>query len=375
MTARSPGKIGIVGGGQLGWMLAIAAHDLEREVRVWDSAAGGPASREAEVCVHPFKEGSVPADFVAELSDVTYEWENVPVGILELLKQSGLGVFPDPEALRIAQDRLDQKIRLAAIGIPTAPFAAVDSVEDLRHAVAKLGLPCILKTRRFGYDGKGQVVLRAVNSPSDLERAFAEVGHVPCVLEGWVPFEAEVSIVCARARDGSVTFYPISKNVHREGILRTTVVPNPYSSLQTAAEVLARKALEEFSPTHPYVGVMTLELFVHEGRLLVNEIATRVHNTGHWTIEGAKTSQFENHLRAGLGMPLGSVKLRHDFVAMVNLIGRVPNPDLIQSLPGTHLHLYGKDPKPGRKLGHVTITAESEADLLQRIEQVERLGA
>lgn len=356
-------KVGILGGGQLGKMLALAGERLGLSFRAIDPAADA-CIRDAvpETLTRRFDDSAALREFATGLDAITYEWENVPIAAARAVAGACPNFFPTPDVLEIVQDRLFQKQRLSELGIGTAPFSAVDSVDQLRSAVRKLATPCILKTRRLGYDGKGQFVVRNI---SQAEEAWEAVNRQSSILEGFVPFEAELSIVCVRSSRGEERFYPLTENVHREGILRTSVAPSR-EPLQARAETIARTALEKLVPGESYVGVMTLELFLVDGRLLVNEIAARVHNTGHWTIDGAVTSQFENHLRAGLGMPLGSSEAK-GHSGMVNIIGELPRMDAVRSIPGAHLHLYGKEPKPGRKLGHLTVNRASRAEMLEAL--------
>ena len=256
-------------------------------------------------------------------------------------------ISPPTRALAAAQDRLSEKRTFELLGIPTTRYAAVDSRESLEAAVRAIGLPGVLKTRRMGYDGKGQFVLR---SPSDLDAAWDALGKSPLLYENLVPFDAEVSIIAVRGADGDVAFYPLNLNVHREGILRLTRAPYGNAALTRQAQRAAKKLLDHFK----YVGVLTIEFFVKRGKLVANEMAPRVHNSGHWTIEGAVTSQFENHVRAIAGLPLGSTAAR-GHSAMINLIGALPARDPLLVEAGLHWHDYGKSARPGRKLGHVTI--------------------
>jgi 5-(carboxyamino)imidazole ribonucleotide synthase len=287
---------------------------------------------------------------------VTYEFENVPVAAANHLAER-VPVYPSPRALEVAQDRLKEKHLFRDLGIGTAPFAPVETLADLTAAVEVLGLPAVLKTRTQGYDGKGQRVLRR---GEDLAVAFGTLGGRPLILEGFVPFRRELSILAARSRTGETAFWPLVENVHRDGILRLSIAPaqGGDATLTDAAAALAGRALEALD----YVGVLAIELFEHDGRLLANEMAPRVHNSGHWTIEGSRTSQFENHLRAVLGLPLGSTG-SIGVAAMVNLIGETPDPASLLEIDGSHLHLYGKPARPGRKLGHVTLVESDRAAL------------
>jgi 5-(carboxyamino)imidazole ribonucleotide synthase len=281
---------------------------------------------------------------------VTFDWENIPVASLENLPGQAR-ISPPLRALAAAQDRLTEKRSFELLGIPTTRYAAVDSRETLALAVQAIGLPGVLKTRRLGYDGKGQVVLR---KPSDLDRAWEALGKAPLLYENLVPFDAEVSVIAVRGLDGAVVFYPLNLNVHRDGILRLTRAPYGNVALTRQAQRAARKLLEHFQ----YVGVLTIEFFVKRGKLIANEMAPRVHNSGHWTIEGAETSQFENHVRAIAGLPLGSTRAR-GHSAMINLIGALPDRDALLREPGLHWHDYGKSARPGRKLGHLTLVENS----------------
>jgi 5-(carboxyamino)imidazole ribonucleotide synthase len=272
--------------------------------------------------------------------------------------------FPPVDALRVSQDRILEKELFGRLGVPTPPYRAVDTLADLEAGVAALGLPCVLKTRRLGYDGRGQRVLK---KRSDVAPAWEALGNMPLILEDFVKFDREVSIVSARSTRGETRAYPIVTNTHREGILRVTVAPTRDARLQRAAEGHLRRVLDHLG----YAGVLTIEFFVERGRLVANEMAPRVHNSGHWTIEGAVTSQFENHLRAILGMPLGETRaVGH--AAMVNYIGTMPDRDRILALPGAHHHDYGKTPRPGRKLGHCTMVAPTAAGRDALLRQVLR---
>lgn len=324
--------VGVIGGGQLGRMLALAGIPLGLSFRFLDPSADAPAAEVGELLVGAYDD-PVLLDRLADGAEVvTYEFENVPV---ESARR--VGAVPDARALEASQDRLVEKQLFRRLGIPTAPID--DEVETF---------PALLKTRRLGYDGKGQrlVETRPVPGP----------GHVPSqhVLEGLVPFERELSLLAVRGRAGETAFYPLVENEHADGILRVSRAPAK-DAPQAEAEEYATRLLDELG----YVGVLALELFDVGGALVANELAPRVHNTGHWTIEGAGTSQFENHLRAILGLRLGSTALRGEAV-MVNLIGKAPELERLLSLPGAHVHLYGKEPRAGRKLGHVTLLDPSE---------------
>jgi len=352
-------KIGIIGAGQLGRMLALAGYPLAQQFLFLDASADSPGAQVAPIVTGAFDDPRSLERLAAEVDLVTYEFENVPVAALEKVAATR-PVWPPVEALRVSQDRLLEKQLFTRLRIPTPPFRAVDSLAELRIAVRQLGLPCVLKTRRLGYDGKGQRYLR---KPADLEPAWNALGNVPLILEGFVDFEREVSIIGVRSTSGEFRAYPIVANTHRDGILRVTLAPHRNPQLQKSAEIHLRRVLRHFD----YAGVLTLEFFVHKGKLVANEMAPRVHNSGHWTIEGAATSQFENHLRAILGLPLGDTSpLGHS--AMLNFIGRLPDRDAILALPGVHWHDYGKEARPARKLGHCTVVAAGavERDRLVR---------
>lgn len=349
--------VGVLGGGQLGRMLALAGYPLGLRFRFLDPAQDAPAGHLGELVVGDYDDEELLRQFAAGLDVITYEFENVPVAATRLLEAP---VFPPAAALDVAQDRLAEKTFFQQLGIPTPPFAPVNSLDELEMAVRRIGLPAVLKTRRFGYDGKGQQVLRAAEQ---IVPAWQAIGAVPLILEGFVPFERELSIIGVRGRDGATAFYPLIENEHREGILRRSIAPAPQTTmLQAAAEEIARSVLEALD----YVGVLAVELFQSGDRLIANEMAPRVHNSGHWTIEGAETSQFENHLRAVLGLPLGPTTARGHAV-MLNLIGRLPSTPAVLNVTGAHLHLYGKQPRPGRKLGHITLRADDRYALDQRL--------
>jgi 5-(carboxyamino)imidazole ribonucleotide synthase len=346
-------RIGVIGAGQLGRMLAQAGHPYALQFRFLDSSPEAPGAQVAPIVLGAFDDAASLRKLSAECDLLTYEFENVPVGALADVA-AGRPCLPPVDALRVSQDRILEKELFGRLGIPTPPFQAVDTLEQLRAAVASIGLPCVLKTRRLGYDGRGQAVLRR---PADVEPAWARLGGVPLVLEGFVPFDREVSIVGARSTRGETRAYPLVENEHRDGILRVTRAPWTHARLQRAAERHLRRVLDHFG----YAGVLTIEFFVHGGRLVANEMAPRVHNSGHWTIEGAATSQFENHLRAILGWPLGDTRPLCP-AAMVNFIGRMPDRERVLALPGVRFHDYGKEPRPGRKLGHATILARTVAE-------------
>lgn len=353
-------KLGVLGGGQLGRMLGMEGLPLAIEPVFWEPEATACAQLVGEHLCAAYDDPKALALFAQQVEVCTYEFENVPSPVLTALAAQ-VPVYPPLAALELSQDRLTEKQLFARLGIRTAPYAAVDSEAMLREVVAALGLPAILKTRRFGYDGKGQFVIR---SEDDIATAWQALGSVPLILEGFVQFSREVSIVAARGRDGSTVFYPLSENVHRDGILFISHA-RPGDAMQQQAEDFASKLLAQLD----YVGVLCLELFVVADGLVANEFAPRVHNSGHWTIEGSDTSQFENHLRAVAGLPLGSTACV-GFPALVNLVGTLPPLAKLLAIPQVHVHFYGKAEKPARKVGHVTIRANTEAERETRVAQV-----
>ncbi|KFE34618.1 5-(carboxyamino)imidazole ribonucleotide synthase [Thioclava atlantica] len=340
--------IGILGGGQLGRMLSVAASRLGYKTHIYEPGANPPAADVAHaVTTAPYEDAAALRAFAGAVDVITYEFENIPTSALDLL-ESLKPIRPNRRALAASQDRLVEKAFLNDLGLATAPFAAVDDLEDLREALAEIGTPAILKTRRFGYDGKGQVL---IESTDQAEAALAELNGAPAILEGFVDFFKEISVIGARGLDGSISCYDPGQNKHEGGILRTTTVPAAITDMQrTDAVLLAAKILTKLD----YVGVMGVELFVTRDQLIVNEIAPRVHNTGHWTQAGCTVDQFEQHIRAITGWTLGD-GARYADVEMTNLIGedveRVPQ---LARESRNQIHLYGKaEVKPGRKMGHV----------------------
>jgi len=353
--------VGILGGGQLARMMAIAGAPLGLRFRVVDTVADACAAQVAPLICADYNDFEAMSRFADGIDVVTFDFENVPADAAMYLA-SRVPVFPNPHSLSVAQDRLEEKQLFRRLGMSTPAFAVVDSREELDDAVARVGLPAILKTRRLGYDGKGQVRLKSLD---DKDAAWAKLGGVPLILESLVAFEREISVIGVRGRSGEFKTYPLSQNFHENSILSASLSPAPN------AEAFAETAIEDarrLAEVLDYVGVFALELFVHEGRLLANEMAPRVHNSGHWTIEGAVTSQFENHLRAVLGLPLGSTAARETSV-LLNWIDSVPDALAVLREPLGHWHDYGKTPRPGRKVGHATFngpTAEV-AEALSRV--------
>lgn len=353
MSPLPPGStIGIIGGGQLGRMLGVAAAQLGYRTHVYAPEESGPASDTCALWTQgDYEDAARLGNFADAVDVVSYEFENIDSGALETLSHHGL-VRPSVDALRIAQDRLKEKSFVADLGGATAPFAAVNSLADLEAAIARIGTASILKTNRFGYDGKGQV--RLTGAPGEAAAAWEAVKGQPCILEGFVTFDAEFSVILVRGSDGDIRFWDSPENVHIDGILATSTLPAPalIQSQTQAARALAQKVADRLD----YVGVLTLEFFATTQGPVFNEMAPRVHNSGHWTIEGALTSQFENHIRAVCGLPLGDTALAARGVAMRNLIGEQAHQWYeILADPANHLHLYGKHgARPGRKMGHVT---------------------
>jgi len=354
-------RIGIVGAGQLGQMLGFAARDLDLECRFVDPSDAPPAASAGEVIKRPFDDADALAELAATCDFVTYEFENVPVEALLHIRDR-VPVYPPPEALRHAQDRLAEKTLFDSLQIPLPGYRAVDSLDDLRQAAAAIGLPLVLKTRRLGYDGKGQFLLRG---PEDIDPAWNTLGGAGLVAESWVDFDCEVSALGVRTPGGDIALYPLTRNEHSGGILRQSTAPVDDQRLERIASGYMTALLTRLD----YVGVLALELFVTGDRLLANEFAPRVHNSGHWTIEGAETSQFTNHLRAITGLLPGPTACR-GHAGMLNLIGSIPPAARRLGVPGCHLHDYGKSPRQGRKLGHITVVADTAAERDRRLRQI-----
>jgi 5-(carboxyamino)imidazole ribonucleotide synthase len=361
--SRSP-TLGILGGGQLARMLVLAGAPLGLRFLVVDSAADACAGQVAPLIRADWRDFDALADFARRSDVATFDFENVPAESAHWLTEH-TRVFPNPRALAISQDRLAEKTLFGDIGLETAAFAAVDSRADLARAVERIGTPSILKTRRLGYDGKGQFRLK---SPADADAAWQALAGAPAILEAFVPFERELSVIAVRSREGEFRTYPLTRNWHADGILSASLAPAPDSeALAPLAFAHARRLAEELD----YVGVLALELFVRDGRLLGNEIAPRVHNSGHWTIEGSPCSQFENHLRAVLGLPLGDTSALGLHV-MLNWVGELPAREPVLAEPRAHWHDYGKEPRAARKVGHATVCAQGDAEMRERLVRVAR---
>ena len=363
--------VGILGGGQLARMMALAGAPLGLRFLVLDTVADACAGQFAPMVVGDYTDPAALAEFASRIDVATFDFENVPAESAEWLT-GRVPVFPGPRALATAQDRLAEKTLFRELGIPVPPFAAIDTLAQLREAAATIGTPCILKTRRLGYDGKGQF---RIKTPADVEAAWDALGpqaeRVGLILEGFVAFQRELSVVAVRGRDGEFRAWPLTENWHVDGVLSASLAPAPVDdALRDTALAHARKLAEALD----YVGVFALELFCRDGELLANEMAPRVHNSGHWTIEGSETSQFQNHLRAVLGMPLGDTRsVGH--ACMLNWIGAMPDAGPVLREAGGHWHDYGKQPRDGRKVGHATLRADAPAELAAALWRVgEALG-
>jgi 5-(carboxyamino)imidazole ribonucleotide synthase len=355
--------LGILGGGQLARMLALAAAPLGVKTLVVDGSADACAGQVAPLIVADWSDYAALESFAAQVDVVTFDFENVPAETARWLAER-VAVFPSPHALAVAQDRLDEKTLFRECGLHTADFRTVDTREQLDHALATIGTPAILKTRRFGYDGKGQFRLAAL---TDADAAWATLGAQAAkhglILEAFVPFERELSVIAVRGRNGDFRTWPLTRNWHVDGVLSMSLAPAPdLGDLQQRASELALTLAQRLD----YVGVFALELFVRNGELLGNEMAPRVHNSGHWTIEGAHASQFENHVRAVLGLPLGDTAPR-GVSAMLNWIGELPSSSPVLSTVDAHWHDYGKQARPGRKVGHTTVCAPDADRLAARL--------
>jgi 5-(carboxyamino)imidazole ribonucleotide synthase len=361
--------LGILGGGQLARMLVLAGTPLGVRFRVVDPVADACAGQVAPLLTAGWDAFDTLEPFAREIDAATFDFENVPAETAEWLT-TRTRVAPNALSLATAQDRILEKTLFRECGLPTTEFADVATRADLGAALDRIGAPAILKTRREGYDGKGQF---RIGTPADADAAWQALGAQAAtrglILEGFVAFDFEASVVAVRAADGEFRAWPVTRNWHVDGILSASLAPAPRGrAISEAASGHARAIAEKLG----YVGVFALELFVRNGELLGNEMAPRVHNSGHWTIDGAVTSQFENHVRAVLGMPLGDTSARCRS-CMLNWIGSLPDRDAMIAIPGAHWHDYGKSPRPGRKVGHATVCAPDAAMLAARLEQVGRM--
>jgi len=363
--------VGILGGGQLARMLALSGAPLGLRFLVMDNVADACAGQFAPMVVGDYRDETTLAEFASRVDVATFDFENVPSESAQWLSER-VQVFPNPRALATAQDRLAEKTLFQKLGIPVPPFAAIDTREQLDAAIATIGTPCILKTRRLGYDGKGQF---RIKSPADADAAWdalgAQASKVGLILEGFIHFERELSVVAVRGRDGEFRAWPLTENWHVDGVLSASLAPARVDN--TLAE-LAYEHARKLGEALDYVGVFALELFCRDGELLANELAPRVHNSGHWTIEGSETSQFQNHLRAVLGLPLGDTRMV-GLACMLNWIGEMPSATPVLAEPGGHWHDYGKSSRAGRKVGHATVRADSAQALATSLQRIgESLG-
>lgn len=353
--------VGLLGAGQLGRMLALAGYPLANRFVFLDTT-GNPSAGIGEVMIlDPQAQQRQLEEFLAKVDLVTYEFEHLPVSLVQAI-EAHKPVYPSSEAIRVCQNRAEEKALFDRLNIPTPAYRLVESAEELEAAARELGTPVVAKSVTEGYDGKGQAVLK---SPDQAKDAWASINHSRLIVEAFVDFVREVSIIAVRGRDGQVVFYPMAENQHVDGILRYSVAPLPDldDSVQQTADDYIRALLDELD----YVGVLTLELFqTRDGRLMANEMAPRVHNSGHWSQDGAATSQFENHLRAIQGLPLGDTAARAP-TCMVNVIGREGDPAEILAIEDAHLHRYGKSERAGRKLGHVNLVAPTHAALMEKV--------
>ncbi|QDH69422.1 5-(carboxyamino)imidazole ribonucleotide synthase [Marilutibacter alkalisoli] len=358
--------VGILGGGQLARMMALAGAPLGLRFLVMDTAADACAGQFAPMVVGDYRDEAALTEFASRVDVATFDFENVPAESAEWLA-GRIPVFPNPRALAMAQDRLAEKTLFRELDIPVPAFAAVDSRAALQAAIAEVGTPCILKTRRLGYDGKGQF---RIKSPADLDAAWDALGAqattVGLIVEGFVAFERELSVVAVRSREGEFRTWPLTENWHVDGVLSASLAP------ATADDALIARAVDharKLAEALDYVGVFALELFCRDGELLANELAPRVHNSGHWTLEGSETSQFQNHLRAVLGLPLGDTRMLGQ-ACMLNWIGAMPDALPVLDEPGGHWHDYGKSPRVGRKVGHATLRADTQEVLAEALQRV-----
>jgi 5-(carboxyamino)imidazole ribonucleotide synthase len=356
--------VGVLGAGQLARMIALAGYPLDVDFIFLDPSADACANRLGEHLHGDYNDPHLLAQLAEHADVVTYEFENVPADVAEFLA-SHTQVHPAPKALAVAQDRLIEKTFFQDIGIPTPAYAAIDSFEDLEQAMSVIGWPAILKSRTLGYDGKGQSLLKSAH---DSKSALELLKGAPAIVEAFVPFNREVSIIAARNVAGDTVFYPLSENIHRGGILRVSQCCD-HDPMQQQAETYISRLMEALD----YVGVLALELFEIDGKLIANEFAPRVHNSGHWTIEGAETSQFENHLRAILDLPLGATTPVGK-AAMVNFIGGLPGTEELLAISHVHLHLYDKAPRKGRKVAHATVRTDTTGQLAVLVKQLTALA-
>ena len=358
--------VGILGGGQLARMLALSGAPLGLRFLVMDTGTDACAGQFAPLLVGDYRDQAALAEFASKVDVATFDFENVPAESAEWLA-ARVPVFPSPRALAVTQDRLAEKNLFRSLDIPVGDYAAISTRDELEAQVARIGGRCILKTRRLGYDGKGQF---RIKSPADIDAAWQALGAqaqtVGLIVEAFIPFQRELSVVAVRGRDGEFRSWPLTENWHVDGVLSASLAPATVDAgLAAQAFAHARKLAEALD----YVGVFALELFCTDGELLANEIAPRVHNSGHWTIEGAEVSQFENHLRAVLGLPLGDTRML-GHACMLNWIGDMPDRDAVLAEPSGHWHDYGKLPRAGRKVGHATLRDDDALRLAATLQRV-----
>ena len=358
--------VGILGGGQLARMLALSGAPLGLRFLVLDTVADACAGQFAPMVVGDYTDEAALAEFASKIDVATFDFENVPAESAQWLA-GRVPVFPNPRALAVAQDRLAEKTLFRELGIPVPGFADIATRDALDAAVEELGTPCILKTRRLGYDGKGQF---RIKSPADVDAAWNALGPqaaiVGLILEAFVAFERELSVVAVRGRDGEFRAWPLTENWHVDGVLSASLAP---ARIDATTQATALSHAKRLADALDYVGVFALELFSRDGELLANELAPRVHNSGHWTIEGSETSQFQNHLRAVLGLPLGDTRML-GHACMLNWIGAMPDAAPVLREAGGHWHDYGKEARAGRKVGHATLRADARAELAESLQRV-----
>jgi 5-(carboxyamino)imidazole ribonucleotide synthase len=358
-------KVGILGGGQLARMLSLAAEPLGIQTICLDPSAHVSANEVTQVVTADYQDEAQVAQWLKSCDLVTYETENIPAKVAKFIHQFK-PLYPSVKALEMSQDRLSEKSLFQSLGINTPRFIPVNSLAELKTAVAAVFLPAILKTRRFGYDGKGQYL---IHQKSDIEAAWKTLGvHTELILEEFIRFDRELSLIGVRNQAGEMRFYPLTENHHQQGILRTSQAPYRDELLQAQAESYVEKLFLQLD----YVGVLSVEFFCVGEQLLASEMAPRVHNSGHWTIEGAETSQFENHIRAICNLPLGSTQARaHNF--MLNCIGEEPNRQQVLAIPGVHYHTYDKPARPNRKLAHITLSSDDAEFFQMSLSQLKAL--
>ncbi len=355
-------KIGVIGGGQLAQMLALAGYPLGLKIICLEPTADCPASLVTDVINGQYDDVKKLQQLATAVDVMTYEFENISAAALTQMQHTAL--YPPATALAISQDRLQEKRFFEQLHIPTTTYAEVNSLEELQQALEHINIPAMLKTRRLGYDGKGQY---SINQPQDIAPAWKALEGHALLVETKINFQREVSCIGVRNTHDDVVFYPLVENQHRNGILHLSQVSNEHHDdrITQLAQTYVGNILRELN----YVGVLTVEFFQQGDQLIANEIAPRVHNSGHWTIEGADTSQFENHLRAVCGLPLGATNARN-YVAMVNIVGEIPDTNALLRIAHTHCHLYGKTPRPGRKLGSVTLCADDRKTYVQQLQAI-----